>query len=140
MLESESPPAVTRSKIKTSRNTQSCHFHSARLCSLLSQFMLLAICFYSRSCYPAVPFSLSDAVYPLHCSFGTLNLVPVSCFTSHHPATLFWIRHTTTPLDSTPNLLTLSQFRSLQPQPPHLVSYIPPELPLACTPSLPVLH
>ncbi|CAB1323095.1 unnamed protein product [Coregonus sp. 'balchen'] len=50
------------------------------------------------------------------------TLVPVSSPTSRHPATLFWIPHSITPLDSPPDLLTLSQPPSLQPQPPHLVS------------------
>ncbi|CAB1338614.1 unnamed protein product [Coregonus sp. 'balchen'] len=49
-----------------------------------------------------------------------LTLVPVSSPTSCHPATLSWIPHSTTPLDSPSDLLTLSQPPSLQPQPPHL--------------------
>uniref|UniRef100_A0A673VT78 DUF4939 domain-containing protein n=1 Tax=Salmo trutta TaxID=8032 RepID=A0A673VT78_SALTR len=48
-----------------------------------------------------------------------------------------WIPHSTTPLDSPPALLTLSQSLSLQPQPPHQVSSNTPELPLTCTPSPP---
>ncbi|CAB1324418.1 unnamed protein product [Coregonus sp. 'balchen'] len=50
------------------------------------------------------------------------TLVPVSSPTPRHPATLSWIPHSTTSLDSPPDLLTLSQPPSLQPQPPHLVS------------------
>ncbi|CAB1314011.1 unnamed protein product [Coregonus sp. 'balchen'] len=60
------------------------------------------------------------SVLPLPHFLPALTLVPVSSPTSRHPATLSWIPHSTTPLDSPPDLLTLSQPPSLQPQPPHL--------------------
>ena len=86
----------------------------------IQSFMLLEMFYYLRFCillclFPcltlfilSLPFSRSDSR---------------SCSPSHHPATLFWIQLTITPLDSPPDLFTLSQPSSLQPQPPHLVSH-----------------
>ncbi|KAK6325239.1 hypothetical protein J4Q44_G00045810 [Coregonus suidteri] len=46
------------------------------------------------------------------------------CLQSHVSSSCYSVldSHSTTPLDSPPDLLTLSQPPSLQPQPPHLVS------------------
>jgi hypothetical protein len=82
-------------------------------------------------------FSLPDKIFLSTTVLPALTLVHVSSPTSRHSATLSWIPHSTAPLDSPPDLLTLSQPLSLQPQPLHLVCCNPPELPLACNPSHP---
>jgi hypothetical protein len=88
---------------------------------------VLAVCYCSD---PAILFSLPDAVFLSATVLPALTLVPVSCPKSRHRAPLSWIPHSTTPLNSPPDLLTLSQPLSLQPQPPHLVSSSPPKIPL----------
>ncbi|CAB1349292.1 unnamed protein product [Coregonus sp. 'balchen'] len=60
-----------------------------------------------KTAYGRGPHRLSDSDSSGGSSSGLL--VPVSCPTSHHPPTLSWIPHSTTPLDSPPDLLTLSQ-------------------------------
>jgi hypothetical protein len=130
--QSRSPPAATCSIIKTSTNTQPCHFHAAR--SLLSQSTFLAVCYYSDPVILVCLISLPDNVFLSTTILPALTLVPVSSPTSRYPATLSWIPHSGTPLDSPPDMLTLSQ---PQPQPPHLVSSNLPKLPLTCTPLSP---
>ncbi|CAB1342959.1 unnamed protein product, partial [Coregonus sp. 'balchen'] len=68
--------------------------------------------------YSVLPLPHCQIVISAH--YSSARFDSSSCLQSHVSSSCYWIPHSTTPLDFPPDLLTLSQPPSLQPQPQHL--------------------